>query len=35
MIPAVKEFIVSIDLREKKIVVRPVEGLVQEQQDEG
>ncbi|MHB0998249.1 MAG: ribosome maturation factor RimM [Armatimonadota bacterium] len=30
MIPAVKEFVVSIDLEEKKIVVKPVEGLVQE-----
>ena len=30
MIPAVKEFVVSIDLHEKKIVVRLVEGLVQE-----
>ena len=29
MIPAVREFVVSIDLREKRIVVRPVEGLVQ------
>lgn len=30
MIPAVKEFVVSIDLQEKRMVVRPVEGLVQE-----
>ena len=30
MIPAVKEFIVSIDIPGGKIVVRPVEGLVQE-----
>jgi len=30
MIPAVKEFVVSIDLREKKMVVRPIEGMVRE-----
>lgn len=30
MIPAVKEFIVKIDIPGGKIVVRPVEGLVQE-----
>lgn len=30
MIPAVKEFVVSIDLCAKKMIVRPVEGLVQE-----
>ena len=30
MIPAVKEFIVNIDIPGGKIVVRPVEGLVQE-----
>lgn len=30
MIPAVKEFVVSIDLEAKKMVVKAVEGLVQE-----
>jgi len=30
MIPAVKEFIASIDLDRKKMVVRSVEGLIQE-----
>ncbi|HET6456041.1 MAG TPA: ribosome maturation factor RimM [Armatimonadota bacterium] len=30
MIPAVKEFVVSIDVPGGRIVVRPVEGLVQE-----
>jgi len=30
MIPAVKEFIASIDLDRKKMVIRPVEGLIQE-----
>lgn len=30
MIPAVKEFVVSIDLDEKKMVVKPVEGLERE-----
>lgn len=30
MIPAVKEFVVSIDLDKREMVVRPVEGLVQE-----
>ena len=30
MIPAVKEFVVSIDIRGRKIVVKNVEGLVQE-----
>ena len=30
MIPAVKEFVVSIDLQKKQIVVNPIEGLVQE-----
>jgi 16S rRNA processing protein RimM len=30
MIPAVKEFVVSIDPQEQKIIVRNVEGLVQE-----
>lgn len=30
MIPAVKEFVVSIDLQKRQIVVNPMEGLVQE-----
>jgi ribosomal 30S subunit maturation factor RimM len=30
MIPAVREFVVSIDLPTKQIIVNPVEGLVQE-----
>jgi len=30
MIPAVKEFIASIDLDRGKMVVRSVEGLIQE-----
>jgi 16S rRNA processing protein RimM len=30
MIPAVKEFVVSLDIKEKKMVVKPVEGLVQD-----
>ena len=30
MVPAVKEFIVSVDIPGKKIIVRPVEGLVQD-----
>lgn len=30
MIPAVKEFVVSIDLQKKQIVVNPMEGFVQE-----
>jgi len=35
MIPAVKEFVKSIDLDAGRIVVRPVEGLVQERANEG
>lgn len=30
MIPAVKEFVVSVDLQKRQIVVKPIEGLVQE-----
>ena len=30
MIPAVKEFVVCLDIKEKKMVVKPVEGLVQD-----
>lgn len=30
MIPAVKEFVVSLDIKEKKMVVKPIEGLVQD-----
>lgn len=30
MIPAVKEFVVSVDLQKKQIIVSPIEGLVQE-----
>ncbi|MDI6827349.1 MAG: ribosome maturation factor RimM [Armatimonadota bacterium] len=29
MIPAVKEFVVSIDLRKKRMVVRPIPGMVE------
>jgi len=35
MIPAVKEFVVSIDLDRKQMVVKPVAGLEQEQENEG
>ncbi|MCL6519767.1 MAG: ribosome maturation factor RimM [Armatimonadetes bacterium] len=34
MIPAVKEFVTSIDLREKRIVVRPIPGMVEENENE-
>jgi 16S rRNA processing protein RimM len=34
-VPAVREFVISIDLRDRKMVVRPVEGLIQEEADEG
>ena len=30
MIPAVKEFVERVDLKEKKIIVRKIEGMVQE-----
>ncbi len=30
MIPAVKEFVKSVDLRKRQIIVEPIEGLVQE-----
>ncbi len=35
MIPAVKEFVVSIDLDQRKMTVKPVAGLEQENENEG
>lgn len=29
MIPAVKEFVVSVDLKKKQMLVKPIEGLIQ------